>query len=305
MLVGFSKARIGIMTDGEETFTADNIFELNARNGGRTQTAQIQNLSASSTTVYGSNTPRTIRGKGAGNTTLTLTTELIPADRLAQMTGLKKENGIYSVDSDTVAPYCAVELIANDENDKPVRIALLKGVFTYPEQQLNTNDNSGQKENYPQITFTASARMMDNRVYAKAFEADEDFNINAWNMVVFPMADLTASAAPSVDVTVKKGIFTYTITPPENDGGAEIEYFTVYYGNHDDNNNTQYTAIKTFTPKNVFAWFKNNDDVDVYVTATNNVGESDASEIVTLSPDVNVTTTTTVPVSTITTTLNP
>jgi phi13 family phage major tail protein len=184
MLVGFDSAKIGVMTDGAETFATANTFVLDAANGGRTQTAQIQNLSASTQTVYGSNAPRVIRGRGAGAVSLSLTTENIDADKLAQITGSVKTNGIYTIDSDTVAPYCAIELISSD-GDKPVHLALLKGVFSFPDQKVDTN-NANVQENYDTITFTAEARMSDNKIFAKAFEADQDFLQTAWDALVFP-----------------------------------------------------------------------------------------------------------------------
>lgn len=186
MLVGFESARIGIFNAfDDEHIAAAKIFTIDATQGG-VLGANIQNLNYTATPVYASNTVYRIAGKGHGAVTCALTAEDIPHDVIAQITGaVKNASGIYTIGKDTVAPYCALELISSDSDGNKVYLSLLKGMFGFPDRNPQTN-NAQETDFTDALTFTAVDRKSDGLTYAEAFGTDVGFTEEAWDAFVFP-----------------------------------------------------------------------------------------------------------------------
>jgi phi13 family phage major tail protein len=185
-LVGFESARIGIFTSfSVEKVDPTKLFSINAQKGG-TLGANIQNLNYTPTIQYASDVAYKVSGKGHGAVTVALTAIDIPPDVLNQITGAtKNDKGIYVVDKNTQAPYCALELISHDSDNKKVYLAVLKGQFGYPDRNPQTN-NANETDYTDALTFTAIDRQSDGAVYAEAYEADATFTEADWDTFVFP-----------------------------------------------------------------------------------------------------------------------
>ncbi|GGL55914.1 major tail protein [Sporolactobacillus putidus] len=212
MLVGFESARIGVMTEGTEKFTSANIFTID-KSSGRTIGANIQGLNSTPTTLWGSNTPKQIRGVGTGNVTLTLAAEDVPEEVIGAITGAVKDaNGIWTIGRDTKPPFSAIEIVSSDGNN-PVYLALLKGTFGFPDANPQTNQQN-QTIQTDSLTFTGTSRDSDYRVFAKGFESDPSFQKAAWDAFVFPFnyAAVTSIAVAPTTVSLAVG-GTQQLTP--------------------------------------------------------------------------------------------
>lgn len=193
MLVGFDSARIAILDDNEQV-DPTKIFTIDGTQGGALG-ANITNLNYTPTVNYASNIAYRVSGKGTGAVTCTFTAEDIPMDVIYQITGAAKNaNGIYTVGRDTQAPYCAFEMISGDSGtpSQLVHLALLKGVFGFPNMNPQTN-NAAEVDNTDSLTFTALNRKSDDLVFAEGFEADETFQVPAWNTFIFPPTGTTTT----------------------------------------------------------------------------------------------------------------
>lgn len=186
MLVGFDSARIGVMTQGSEHFTADNIFTIDSSHSGGTISGNITGLGTQAQTIYASNVPKMIRSNGTGTPTLTLATQDMSADVLQTITGMMKDaSGVYSLGRGMQAPYCAVELTSSDSNGDPIYLALLKGTFSFPDFNPQTNQANSTIQT-DSIQFTGCARNADNLVFKMAHASDTAFSKTAWDSQIFP-----------------------------------------------------------------------------------------------------------------------
>lgn len=187
MLVGFASARIGLFnSEDDEHVDPAKIFTIDSTQGG-TLGANIQNLNYTPTINYASDVAYRVSGKGTGAVTCQLTASDIPIETLYEITGMQKSvEGIYTLGKDTKAPYCALELISHDSDGKKVYLALLKGVFGFPDQNPQTNQ-AQETDQTDALTFTALNRKSDGLVFAEAFESDTTFTEPAWDSFVFPV----------------------------------------------------------------------------------------------------------------------
>lgn len=189
MLVGFESARIGIFnSETDEHIDPSKIFTVDAQQGGALG-ANITNLNYTPTPVYASNSIYRVSGKGTGAVSCAFTAEDIPMDIIYQITGAdKNENGIVTIGRDTVAPYCALELISSDRDKNKVYLSLLKGVFGFPNYNLQTNA-AQEVDVTDALTFTCVNRKSDNLVFAQAFASEAGFTETAWDSFIFPSYD--------------------------------------------------------------------------------------------------------------------
>ncbi len=184
--VGFDSIEFGIL-DENEVVTKRHI--VNASAGGAIS-AGITGLGTNMTTTYASNVPFYVSAQGTGEPKLELEIGDIPADVLADLTGLNVDatTGIGTIGANNKPPYVAVILKSKDKEGKAIYISLLKGKFTYDGDNLKTGDANGAELQTDKISGTFIARALDSNVYAKGREAVTGFTYTAFEDLVFQTA---------------------------------------------------------------------------------------------------------------------
>lgn len=195
MLVGFESARTGFMDAGAETFASDNIFTINNSSGG-VMGANITNLNYTPTIVYAGDSPYRVSGKGVGAISCAFTAQDIPPDIIAKLTGIvKNAQGFYVVGKDTKAPNAALELTSHDSSGNAVHLALLKGIWSVPDKNPQTNQ-AQETDATDALTFTGLTRISDGLAYAEGYEnplTTPAFSQPAWDSFIFPVTGTTTT----------------------------------------------------------------------------------------------------------------
>lgn len=193
---GVKYARIAVLDSNEQvnktafgTFTngvSNGIFKADEKTARGITVGNITGLAPNSSDVYGSNMKISTIRNGVGNPSATLTFNDFPMEVLHVLVGYTvDENGIATLGSDNKAPYCAVELVSTDWDGNDLHFALLKGLFSPVEHDLQTNNESKQQANVS-FTFSASPRISDRKAYAEINSGDPKFDQNKWDAFVFP-----------------------------------------------------------------------------------------------------------------------
>lgn len=195
---GVKYARIAVLDSDEkvnttafDTFTngvTNGIFKADEKTARGITVGNITGLAPNSSDVYGSNIKISTIRNGVGNPSATLTFNDFPMEVLHVLNGYTvDENGIATLGADNKAPYCAVELVASDWDDNDLHFALLKGLFSPVEHDLQT-DNESKQQATVSFTFTGSARLSDRKAYAEVSSGDPKFDQSKWDSYVFQTA---------------------------------------------------------------------------------------------------------------------
>lgn len=195
---GVKYARIAVLDSNEQvnksafgTFTngvTNGIFKADEKTSRGITVGNITGLAPNSSDVYGSNIKISTIRNGVGNPSATLTFNDFPMEVLHVLNGYTvDENGIATLGADNKAPYCAVELVSSDWDDHDLHFALLKGLFSPVEHDLQT-DNESKQQATVSFTFTGSARLSDRKAYAEVNSGDTKFDQSKWDAFVFPAA---------------------------------------------------------------------------------------------------------------------
>lgn len=193
---GVKYARIAVLDSNEQvnktafgTFTngvSNGIFKADEKTARGITVGNITGLAPNSSDVYGSNMKISTIRNGVGNPSATLTFNDFPMEVLHVLDGYTvDENGIATLGADNKAPYCAVELVSTDWDGNDLHFALLKGLFSPVEHDLQTNNESKQQANVS-FTFSASPRLSDRKAYAEINSGDPKFDQKKWDAFVFP-----------------------------------------------------------------------------------------------------------------------
>lgn len=196
--VGADSARVAILNDADETvntkdyaadFGATGIFEINASTSEGLISAAISGLAPTMNKVYGSDMVVEESGKGSGSVSVTLAANDIPDPVLNDLTGLKTDtdSGAAFIDTDTRAPYSALELTSHDRKGNLVHFAILKGHFGPEEHNLQTDTDTEQMAT-DSVTFGAVNRKSDKKVYAAVNAGQANYSDAKWLALVFPGA---------------------------------------------------------------------------------------------------------------------
>lgn len=194
--VGADSARVAILNDADETvntkdYTADfgstGIFEINASTSEGLISAAITGLAPTMNKVYGSDMVVEESGKGSGSVSVTLAANDIPDPVLNDLTGLKTDtaSGAAFIDTDTRAPYSALEMTSHDRKGNLVHFAVLKGTFGPEEHNLQTDTDTEQMAT-DSVTFGAVNRKSDKKVYAVVNAGQASYSDAKWLALVFP-----------------------------------------------------------------------------------------------------------------------
>lgn len=202
---GVKYARIAVLNSDEKvdetafgSYTngvTNGIFKADEKTARGITVGNITGLAPNSSDVYGSNIKISTIRNGVGNPSATLTFNDFPMEVLHVLNGYTvDENGIATLGADNKAPYCAVELVSSDWDDHDLHFALLKGLFSPVEHDLQT-DNESKQQATVSFTFTGSARLSDRKAYAEISSGDAKFDQGKWDAFVFP----TSSSSPIVN----------------------------------------------------------------------------------------------------------
>lgn len=201
---GVKYARIAVLDSSEKvnssafgSFTngvTNGIFKADENTARGITVGNITGLAPNTSDVYGSNLKISTVRNGVGTPSATLTFNDFPMEVLHVLNGYTvDENGIATLGSDNKAPYCAVELVSTDWDGNDLHFALLKGLFSPVEHDLQTNNESKQQATVS-FTFTGSARLSDRKAYAEINSGDPKFDQSKWDAFVF---QTSATPAPS------------------------------------------------------------------------------------------------------------
>lgn len=199
---GVKYARIAVLDSNEQvnktafgTFTngvSNGIFKADEKTARGITVGNITGLTPNSSDVYGSNMKISTIRNGVGNPSATLTFNDFPMEVLHVLDGYTVDaNGIATLGADNKAPYCAVELVSTDWDGNDLHFALLKGLFSPVEHDLQTNNESKQQA-HVSFTFSASPRLSDRKAYAEINSGDSKFEQSKWDAFVFPTTGSSA-----------------------------------------------------------------------------------------------------------------
>lgn len=200
--VGADSARVAILNDTDETvntkdyaadFGATGIFKIDASTSEGLISAAISGLAPTMNKVYGSDMVVEESGKGSGSVSVTLAANDIPDPVLNDLTGLKTDvaSGAAYIDTDTRAPYSALELTSHDRKGNLVHFAVLKGHFGPEEHNLQTDTDTEQMAT-DSVTFGAVNRKSDKKVYAAVNAGQSAYDDAKWTALVFPGSATTS-----------------------------------------------------------------------------------------------------------------
>lgn len=202
--VGIERIRIAILNDDESintSFGDNGIFDIDARTSLGATKASITGLAPQINRIWGSNESVAVSSRGTGQVSASIGANSIPADVIAQITGMTKDpvTGGYTLGSHSRAPYAVMEAIATDERTgKDVHFAIFKGMFTPEEVSLQTN-NQNQERTTDSLTFTGVNRLSDQLIYGTMWESEAGSDLNKWNSFVFPTTGNNGQIAPSAN----------------------------------------------------------------------------------------------------------
>ena len=195
---GVKYARIAVLDSDEKVNTAafgtftngvtNGIFKADEKTARGITVGNITGLAPNTSDVYGSNIKISTIRNGVGTPSATLTFTDFPMEVLHVLNGYTvDENGIATLGADNKAPYCAVELVASDWDDNDLHFALLKGLFSPVEHDLQT-DNESKQQATVSFTFTGSARLSDRKAYAEVSSGAPKFDQTKWDSYIFQTA---------------------------------------------------------------------------------------------------------------------
>lgn len=177
-----NKTAFGSFTNG----VTNGIFKADEKTARGITVGNITGLAPNSSDVYGSNIKISTIRNGVGTPSATLTFNDFPMEVLHVLNGYTvDENGIATLGADNKAPYCAVELVSTDWDGNDLHFALLKGLFSPVEHDLQT-DNESKQHATVSFTFTGSARLSDRKAFAEINAGDPKFDQSKWDSYVFP-----------------------------------------------------------------------------------------------------------------------
>lgn len=186
-----NKTAFGTFTDG----VTNGIFKADEKTARGITVGNITGLAPNSSDVYGSNMKIGTIRNGVGNPSATLTFNDFPMEVLHVLNGYTVDaNGIATLGADNKAPYCAVELVSTDWDGNDLHFALLKGIFSPVEHDLQTNNESKQQATVS-LTFAGSSRLSDRKAFAEINAGANGFDQSKWDAYVFQTASTASTPA--------------------------------------------------------------------------------------------------------------
>ena len=199
---GVKYARIAVLDSNEQVNTqafgaftngvTNGIFKADEKTARGITVGNITGLAPNSSDVYGSNMKIGTIRNGVGNPSATLTFNDFPMEVLHVLNGYTVDaNGIATLGADNKAPYCAVELVSTDWDGNDLHFALLKGIFSPVEHDLQT-DNESKQQATVSFTFAGSSRLSDRKAFAEINAGATGFDQTKWDAYVFQTATAPA-----------------------------------------------------------------------------------------------------------------
>lgn len=189
---GIDSAKLAIFTKDAEKVDLTNkaigatgVYKLDEKTAQGMTVGNITGLAPTMTKIYGSDMVVETSGKGVGSVQATVGANDIPEDIIDAITGVDNSKGFSVVTSDTRAPYSIIEFVTHGRLNNVLHFALLKGIFSLEEHNMQTNTESEQLAP-DSLTFTGVNRQSDKAAYAKGDEANETFEVDEWEKFIFP-----------------------------------------------------------------------------------------------------------------------
>lgn len=203
MFVGYKRLKIQPFNE-DGTKKGELIIIEGKQHKGATTTAEISGLAKDSSIVAGSNIDYYIARGGLGEVKVALGILDLPEDSADVLSGFRKdENGITYGGSDTMPPYCSIELESTEDTGEIALIGFFKGVFTRDKLNLETLDSSKTFKPEPDAwSFKPGASMADdstNGEVMQKFIGDTTKNAEAITVFEKQLFDPAISSGSDVD----------------------------------------------------------------------------------------------------------
>lgn len=146
LLQGLAEVVIGVHNGSDDaTITPDNLFVLDSSNGGPTG-FNLQNLSATPTSVYGGDGVYLNLSAGTGAVQATFNALDLPQELIANLLGYKKDtaSGAWLHGKDSRPRYATIMARSHDKDGKSAMLGLFSGTFTRGDVNPQTSNASTQ-----------------------------------------------------------------------------------------------------------------------------------------------------------------
>lgn len=185
LLEGLAEVVVGIhnsMTD--DTMTPENIYVLDASNGGPTG-FNLQNLSPTATSIHGGDAVYMTIAAGTGAVQATFNALDLPDEMVSKLMGYTKdkETGIWIHGKDSRPAYATIMARSHNKDGKSALMGLFNGTFTRGDVNPQTNDAS-TKTTTDSLTFHASVNSQ-GFTYAQGINGVDGVTLGAFEKLLF------------------------------------------------------------------------------------------------------------------------
>lgn len=185
LLQGLAEVVVGIhnsMSDG--TITPENIFVLDASNGGPTG-FNLQNLSPTATSIYGGDAVYMTIAAGTGAVQATFNALDLPQELVSQLMGYTKDKdtGIWIHGKDSRPAQATIMARSHDKDGRSAMMGLFSGSFVRGDVNPQTND-AATKTTTDSLTFHASANEK-GFTYAEGVSGVNGVTVEAFEKMLF------------------------------------------------------------------------------------------------------------------------
>jgi phage major tail protein, phi13 family len=188
LLQGLSEVVVGIHNSmSDDTITPENIFVLDASNGGPTG-FNLQNLSPTATSIYGGDAVYMTIAAGTGAVQATFNALDLPQELVSQLMGYTKDkdSGIWIHGKDSRPAYASIMARSHDKDGKSALMGLFNGTFTRGDVNPQTNDAS-TKTTTDSLTFHASVNDQ-GFTYAEGVSGVDGVTLENFEKMLFKQA---------------------------------------------------------------------------------------------------------------------
>ncbi|MCU2257744.1 phage tail protein [Enterococcus faecalis] len=166
--VGFERAIVGVHEKNTDSEKVTQEFNIDSKQGG-TIDAKISGLAAASNTTFASDGAFHVSAVGSGSPKCAFQVADLYPELYDAITGAEKTpQGYTALGKNTRPPYVSIIFISHDKDGNEIYIALLKGKFGAPDEELKTAEDKGSELQTDSIEGNFVNRGLDGYAYVKA-----------------------------------------------------------------------------------------------------------------------------------------
>lgn len=180
--VGFKSVMIGIFDELEKI---TKIHTIDAKEGGSID-LKISGLAPQLTTVYASDSPFFVGGKGSSAPKAEIGIFDLPDECFRDVTGAELVNGMTRYTSESRPPYVSILGQMEGPNNEDLYVALAKGKLTQDSFEAKTAEDKGVEVSTDTLSGDFVARKSDKLIYTKSRSTEVSFDYKKLLADVFP-----------------------------------------------------------------------------------------------------------------------